>query len=205
MLHGKKNLDVVKKVQNFSPVKTVRYLLQECIQKAKVIIDATCGAGHDCLFLAQNAPQDAQIVAFDIQSIALEKTAELLEEHRVRQRVNLNLDNYINFKSYISNKIDLIIFNLGYLPQADKDITTQVDDLAAALPSMLMQLNCQGVICIVSYIGHTAGRKEYLWLESYLPELSNKEFNVGKYMLFNHNNSAPIVYIIERVKGESSL
>lgn len=196
---------MVRKVQNFSPVKVVHYLLIECIQKAKVLVDATCGAGNDCLFLVQNAPKDAQVFAFDIQQTALDKTALLLEKHGVSERVGVNLDSYVNFARYVSSKIDLIIFNLGYLPQADKKITTQVSDLCTALPCMLTVLNAKGAICIVSYIGHAEGKKEYLWLEEYLPTLCNKQFNVGKYMLFNHENSAPVVYIIERVKGEGDL
>lgn len=191
----------MKKVQNFSPVKTVRYLLKERAQTAKVLIDATCGSGKDSLFLAANAAVDSQIHAFDIQAQALGVSSKLLEEHRLAQRVALHLDSYVNFAAYIQVAIDLIIFNLGYLPGADKSITTQVEDLSKALPAMLVRLNLYGVICITCYIGHAAGQKEYLWLEDYLHALDNTEFNVGKYLLFNHDN-APIIYIIEKVKGE---
>ena len=196
---------MVKKVQNFSPGKVVRYLLQEHVQKSKVLIDATCGAGYDSLFLAKYAPRAASIHGFDIQQIALCKSAELLTKHGFSSRVELHLDSYVNFSDYVQGKIDLVIFNLGYLPGADKNITTQIEDLQQALPKMLERLNIYGVVCIVSYIGHLAGIKENLWLESYLVTLDNKQFNVGKYKLFNHKDRAPIIYIIEQVKGESCL
>lgn len=195
----------MRKVQNFSPVKVVRYLLREHIAQAKVLLDATCGAGNDSLFLAENTPEDISIHAFDIQAEALEKSCILLKKHNLAHKVHLHLDSYVNFANYVQEPIDLIIFNLGYLPGANKHITTQVEDLQQALPQLLRQLNKQGIVCIVSYIGHLAGKQENMWLEEYLQTLNNKAFNVGKYMLFNHNNNAPIIYIIEQVKGESSL
>ena len=67
------------------------------------------------------------------------------------------------------------------------------------IPLIVELLSVQGIIIIVSYPGHEQGKKEFIWLEKYLPELSNKVYNVGKYQLFNHQKPSPIVYIIERV------
>lgn len=53
-------------------------LLKDRLNKAKIIVDATAGNGNDTLFLAQNALNNAQIYAFDIQKEAIENTKALL-------------------------------------------------------------------------------------------------------------------------------
>ena len=40
------------------------------LETAKVIVDATSGAGKDTLYLAQHKKPDAHIYAFDVQSNA---------------------------------------------------------------------------------------------------------------------------------------
>ena len=47
-------------------------LLKDRLNEAKIIVDATAGNGNDTLFLAQNALNNAQIYAFDIQKEAIE-------------------------------------------------------------------------------------------------------------------------------------
>ena len=186
-------------MQNFSPVKTTHYLIAPSLQRAKTIIDATCGSGKDCLFLAQNSCIDAKIWAFDIQPTALVQTANLLNYHGLTSKVTIVHDNYVNWSEYCSTNPDIVIFNLGYLPGGDKSITTQVEDLQKALPVFLASLSTNGTIYIVAYCGHGAGYEEHLWLTNYLQSLHNKHYNVGQYKLFNHKKAAPILYIIEKL------
>lgn len=191
---------MVKIVQNFSPVKTLHYMLQGKLTTARMIMDATCGQGYDCLYLTQGMDESAELVAFDIQQAALELTRTLLEEHGLADRVRLYNDSFVNFERYINQPLDLVVFNLGYLPGTNKKITTGVADLQSTLPRLLNMLNLNGVIGIVSYRGHSEGLTEYLWLQDYLSQLNNKIYNVGRYELFNHTKAAPVVYIIERIK-----
>lgn len=186
-------------MQNFSPVKTTHYLIAPRLQSAKTIIDATCGTGKDCLFLAQNSSVDAKIWAFDIQDLALTQTSKLLRSHNIVDKVTLVYDNYVNWSEYCSTNPDIVIFNLGYLPGGDKNITTQVCDLQAALPVLLTKLNTNGTVYIVAYSGHSAGYDEYVWLKDYLQSLPFNQYNVGQYILFNHKKAAPILYIIEKL------
>ncbi len=188
----------MKKVQNFSPVKTAHSLLLPHIKKAKLLMDATCGTGKDSLFLAENSPADAMVVAFDIQMSALEQAKVLLQAVGLEHKVRLVADSYVSFQQYCPIP-DVILFNLGYLPGGDKGITTHVEDLAVMLPELLECLNPGGVVCVVSYPGHSEGAREWQWLESYLQQLSSKLYNVGKFLLFNHNKVTPLVYIIEKL------
>ena len=189
----------MRTVQTFSPVAVAHMVLAEKLKTAEIIVDATCGNGWDCLFLAQNSLAIAKIHAFDIQKESILKTQQLLAKNQLSDKVVYYQDNFVNIKKYLAKKIDITIFNLGYLPGGDKQITTSVEDLLKILPEIMEILAEQGVIVLVSYLGHEQGKKEFAWLEKYLPELSNKVYNVGKYQLFNHQKPSPIVYIIEKV------
>ena len=52
-------------------------LLKDRLNEAKIIVDATAGNGNDTLFLAQNALNNAQIYAFDIQKRSYRKIQKL--------------------------------------------------------------------------------------------------------------------------------
>ena len=55
------------------------HLVRPYVTPDAVVIDATCGNGHDTLALAEMGP--AQLYAFDIQEQAVRATTELLQCH----------------------------------------------------------------------------------------------------------------------------
>ncbi|MCW1009284.1 class I SAM-dependent methyltransferase, partial [Streptococcus anginosus] len=76
--------------------------------------------GYDTLFLAQLAKK---VYAFDIQEQAIKQTAKRLAEAKV-DNVELFLTGHENVGQYIKST-KAAIFNLGYLPSADKSVITQ--------------------------------------------------------------------------------
>ena len=70
-------------------------------------------------FLAQLA---GQVYAFDIQEQALVNTQERLEKLGL-QHVQLILDGHQHVDQYVET-LKAAIFNLGYLPSADKSVIT---------------------------------------------------------------------------------
>lgn len=50
-------------------------LIKQHIQDDSIVIDATCGNGHDTLFLAEQVP-NGKVFGFDIQKEAIEHTKE---------------------------------------------------------------------------------------------------------------------------------
>ena len=186
-------------MQTFKPVTVAQLFMRPKLTTAEVIVDATCGNGHDCLFLAKHSQPEAQIYAFDIQTQSILNSKKLLAQNCLDNKVEFYQENFVNIKKYVDKKLDLVVFNLGYLPGENKNITTCVNDLCLTIPLIVELLSVQGIIIIVSYPGHEQGKKEFIWLEKYLPELSNKVYNVGKYQLFNHQKPSPIVYIMEIV------
>ena len=55
------------------------HLVRPYVTPDAVVIDATCGNGHDTLALAEMEP--ARLYAFDIQEHAVRATTELLQTH----------------------------------------------------------------------------------------------------------------------------
>lgn len=185
-------------------IQIVHCLLKEVLTSAKVIVDATTGNGFDTIFLAKNAQENARIYAFDIQDKALENAKKAMNE--VKDKINLPLENikYIHashdeFDKYINENIDLVIFNLGYLPGGNHEITTQTSTTLKAIEKFIAKLNVHGHIAIVMYPGHEEGFCEYQAIEKMVKVLEKKSFTVGWYKMINHNINAPTLCWIEKV------
>ena len=81
-------------------------------------VDFTMGNGHDTKSLIECCKE---VYSFDIQEEALKRTKEL-----VGDQAHLIRDSHENFDHYVDT-FDIGIFNLGYLPEGDHNITTTLD------------------------------------------------------------------------------
>ena len=54
-------------------------LLEPFLEQADILVDMTCGNGHDTVFLASHMKATAQLYAFDIQQCAIENTRAAIE------------------------------------------------------------------------------------------------------------------------------
>jgi methylase of polypeptide subunit release factors len=117
------------------------------------IVDATCGNGHDSLFLASFK---GMLHCIDIQEKAIEQTkTRLVGQQNVKFHHRSHQD-----LSFIEGEIDLIVYNLGYLPGTNKKVITQADTTAESLKSALSKLSKGGMISIMMYTGHPGGLSE---------------------------------------------
>ncbi|MDO4814957.1 MAG: class I SAM-dependent methyltransferase [Gemella sp.] len=173
-------------------------LLKEKIDKNSIVIDATAGNGHDTLFLAKSAAK--QVYAFDVQDIAIENTKKLLEENDLLNKVQVIKDGHQNFDDYVNEKIRAVVFNLGYLPNADHSITTLGQTTKLALEKMLKVLEVGGIIVMVVYWGHENGKLEKNIIEEYTSELDQKYYQVLSYRFINQINNAPFILAVEKIK-----
>lgn len=168
----------------------IEYVHQSLVNhKVDIAIDFTMGNGYDTVFLSTIAKV---VYSFDIQPLALEKTTKMIH----KEHVHLVLDSHENFDHYVEN-FDIGIFNLGYLPNGDHSITTTASVTLRTLSKALDKLNHQGTIFIVVYIGHPAGKKESEEIESYVKQLSHRDYNVASFRMLNKQN-APYVIEIEK-------
>jgi len=137
--------------------------LKNFVNPGDVVIDATAGNGHDTLFLAQLVGPTGHVFAFDIQQDALDATAKLLGEHRIAhftafRRDHAELADAIPAKH--RGKIAAVVFNLGYLPGGNRNITTAPGSTFSALHAARSVLMVEGIICATIYRGHLDGPLE---------------------------------------------
>jgi hypothetical protein len=126
-------------------------------------IDATCGNGHDSVALAKmlfndGSPQEdcsSQLLCIDIQQDACANTtaaltqafdADILERVQVLQTSHAPLP-----RPKDSSSVGLIVYNLGWLPNSDKDAITKIDSTLASLVDALLTVRIGGMVSVVTY------------------------------------------------------
>ena len=87
---------------------------------------------------------------------------------------------------YITTPLKAVMFNLGYLPGGDHNISTQPDTTIRAIKNALSLLDRMGIIVIVIYYGETVVLKKRRVL-NYLGNRS-KQFLVMKTEFINQMN-----------------
>lgn len=141
-------------------------------------IDATAGTGVDTLMLAKTVGRKGQVFSFDIQQDALDRTQARLdkEQNTSLAPVQLILDSHATMNQYIPDhlhgKIQVIMFNLGYLPSGDLSIITEPDSTLTALTSAFDLLAIRGILTIVLYPGHPGGAEEAEAVQAWASTLS---------------------------------
>jgi methylase of polypeptide subunit release factors len=168
--------------------------MKDYITKDDIVIDATMGHGHDTVYLAQYAKE---IIAFDIQPIALESTRKKLEERNITN-VKLILDSHENVMNYVDS-FKGVLFNLGYLPLTDKTITTKKESTLISVKSLINHIPRDGFILLTVYPNHQAGYEESVALTEYFQTLDHLIFKVIKIDLPFLDNYPPYIYFITKV------
>lgn len=177
------------------PLQMAHAFLSEVITKEDIVVDATMGNGYDTLFLAQLAKK---VYAFDIQEQAIEQTTKRLAEAKL-DNVELLLTGHENVGQYIKSA-KAAIFNLGYLPSADKTVITQPHTTIQALEKLCQRLVTGGRIAIMIYYGHTGGDVERDAVLDFVSQLPQQEFTVALYKTINQINQPPFLVMIEKLK-----
>ncbi|WP_099203263.1 tRNA (mnm(5)s(2)U34)-methyltransferase [Miniphocaeibacter massiliensis] len=182
---------------NFYNTKSiVDYYINKFKNKEITAVDMTAGNGNDIYNIAKTVNINSKIYGFDILEKAIEKSKEKLSKLTINCK--LILDSHSNIKNYIYTKIDLAIYNLGFLPGGDKNITTNYSTVLESLNYLITMLNNGGIVIFTFYPGHKSGLEESEKIEEYLSKLNQKEYNVLKFNFINQINNPPYVVVIER-------
>lgn len=176
----------------------VKSIMESHIKDGYKALDCTVGNGKDTALLAQLVGDKGLVYGFDIQDIAIDSTRMLLDSLNLNHNVNLIKDSHENIDKYIHEKLDFIIYNLGYLPKGDKEIKTNKDSTIISLKKALHLLKNNGVMLITVYVGHDGGMEEKEAIEKLLSTLNQKQYNVLKYDFINQLNYPPVLYGIEK-------
>ncbi len=177
------------------------YIASAYIRSGDILVDATCGNGHDTLKLAKTDP--SRLYAFDIQQSALDSARNLLISEGFGKElacgsISLICDSHTNMKKYVSGQVKLIMFNLGYLPGADKSVTTAAYSTLDAVQIALELLAKDGLICITMYSGHPEGVSEKNALLEFAENLDSKNWHVSYINMLNQQKNPPEILLITK-------
>ena len=177
------------------PLEMAHDFLAQVITQEDIVVDATMGNGHDTLFLAKLAKQ---VYAFDIQEQALEKTSQRLQEASLTN-AELILQGHETVDQFVT-EVKAAIFNLGYLPSADKSIITQPQTTLEALDKLCHMLVKGGRIAIMIYYGHEGGDIEKDAVMDFVSQLPQQEYTATIYRTLNQINNPPFLVMIEKLE-----
>jgi ubiquinone/menaquinone biosynthesis C-methylase UbiE len=176
------------------------FFLGERVEPGDQVADATCGNGHDTLFLARLVGPGGKVWAFDLQEKALANTRALLDEAGCLAQTELVAAGHESLAEFVGERLNAALFNLGYLPGGDKNFVTRAEQTLAALDQAAHLLLPGGIITICVYTGHPGGAEEGEAVEQWAAGLAPATFNAWMSRQINRPSSAPYVVIIEKVR-----
>ncbi|MDO4977244.1 MAG: class I SAM-dependent methyltransferase [Eubacteriales bacterium] len=173
--------------------------IRQIMPEPKICIDATAGTGQDTLFLCKLTGEDGEILAMDIQEEALVQASRRIQEAGYEKKVHFVLDGHQNMDQYMNGKeVDLIMFNLGYLPGGDHSKATIFSTTKEAVEKGLELLREGGLMTIMIYSGGDSGFAERDAMLPFLKELDHKKYTVILEPFYNKPNTPPLpVYILK--------
>lgn len=169
--------------------------IEEIVSREDILVDATCGNGHDTAFLSRLVP-DGHVYSFDVQTEAIDSARAKYNS----SNISFIHDGHENISQYIDSPVKAGIFNLGYLPGGDKSITTAYDTTIAAVTNLFDLLISGGRIVVVVYHGHDSGKIERDALLDTLSAWPQDQAQVLRYQYINQQNNAPFLLVIEKLK-----
>lgn len=196
-------------------------IVSRYVSEGDTVIDATMGNGCDTVALAKLVGPQGRVLAFDIQPQALENTRELLAKELPgasgagSERVRLILDTNANLGRYVQQEADdrretvaenqqsavaAVLFNLGYLPGGDKNVTTTAEETLRAARSALAVVKPGGLVAAVLYSGHPRGAEEKDALLRWAKTLSPREYHVAYIAMWNQPKHPPEILLITKKK-----
>ena len=109
-------------------------------------------------------------------------------------------DSHEHLTDHVKTFIQAAVFNLGYLPGADKNCTTSASSTMRAVRSCLSRLEPDGLVCITMYSGHPAGRQEKEHLLAFAENLDKRQWHCAYINLINQPAAPPEILLITRKK-----
>ncbi|MEZ5314889.1 MAG: class I SAM-dependent methyltransferase [Chlamydiales bacterium] len=149
------------------------------------VIDATCGNGYDTLFLAK---LNVEIIAYDIQKKAIDLTRAKVPKAIFRLRSHV---------FFVEDTAALIVYNLGYLPGGDKQLTTQCDTTLESVSHALKIAT--KAISITCYPGHPEGAREEIALMDFFKSLDPRKWSVCYHQWLNRHRAPSLIWLSRKV------
>ena len=210
---------------NYGPLghlQTTHRLWEALVKPGDIIIDATCGNGHDSKFLASLALKEntaSKLYCIDIQGDAIHNTKQLLLSNPslsslVDKQVCFTEGSHEVFPGdIVPGTVTLICYNLGYLPGkkrvndvvtgAFNAVITKPDTTVRSLHNALPLLKEGGMLSVVAYPGHPGGQEEVEAVQQHLAELDDQTWRVYAHRPLN-KPKLPIVFNAFKINKSGS-
>lgn len=190
--------------------RSARFWAAEIIEKAlfdgAVAVDATLGNGHDTCWLCSLVGDQGHVYGFDVQREAVERSAQRLAEAGFEQRAQLIHDGHQNMRSYVPDgSADAVMFNLGWLPGAEHQVTTLADTTLEAVNAALQVLKEDGVMTVCIYPGHAEGTREREALIEWAKGLDEKYYDTVLKCYLNQSGDPPLMLAVKKNKRRNRI
>src|SRR5512137_1186924 len=166
------------------PTELAWTLLRGAVQAGDLVIDATAGNGHDTVFLAGCVGENGRVLAFDVQEAAIRSASERVETAGFSSRVEFHQASHASIAEHAKpGSVTVVMFNLGYLPGEDHQLTTESAETISALDAAALVLKPGGIISVVCYPGHEAGVGESAAVETWMASRAANGWRIAKYAM----------------------
>lgn len=185
-----------------SLVNAAQLAVKSCLRPGDVAVDATLGNGYDTVFLAESVGPAGHVYGFDVQRRALVSSYQKLLANDLQRRVTLRLASHADLlqvlPEQVQGKVAAVMFNLGYLPGADKTVMTRADSTLRALAAACQVLAESGVITVLAYPGHAGGDEETERLAEWLCSIDPGQFKTELLLSQFDKPGAPRLFILRK-------
>lgn len=172
-------------------------LICEKLERGMRAVDATMGNGGDTERLCRLVGEEGLVWAFDLQKEAVERTAARLAQAGLAARARLIHAGHEHMREHVTEPVDAVVFNLGWLPGGDKTITTRAETALQALDNATELLKRGGLLTVCVYPGHPEGNEERRRVLEWAERLDPKRFAVLRTAYLNQPNSPPELVAVQ--------
>lgn len=182
------------------PTQLAHQILADRIPEGSVVIDATAGNGHDTLFLAGKVGLTGKVLAFDVQEAAIVSAKSRIAEAGYQDRVAWHCESHARMSDHAAPRsVSVVMFNLGYLPGENHQLTTRTDETLLGLAAAEILIGRNGALSVVCYPGHEEGAGESKAVAKWMESLTQRGWRLARYQMTGTREPAPFLMIAGRV------
>lgn len=175
--------------------------IRKVLGAGDLALDATCGNGHDTLFLARLVGPEGTVWAIDRQAEAVTRvrarlTAEQIASVQLFEGCHSRMSDILPAGAV--GRIGAVMFNLGYLPSGDHAVVTGSATTVPALAAAARFLRPGGVLSVLAYTGHPGGQEEEQAVRTWTEGLSADEFEIERIAPGDSRSHPPVLFLIRR-------
>ena len=183
---------------HLSVTEIVHDLVRPHLRPGDTALDGTAGNGHDALFLARCVGPAGRVFAWDLQPLAIDRTATLLAKHGVTWVESILGDHADLDRTSVSPPLSAAMFNLGYLPASDRSIVTSAASSVRAIRAALGFLRPGGIATVLAYTGHPGGAEEAEAIRDLLTSQPSAEYEFREVTIPAGRTAPPKLFALVR-------